>query len=311
MFAFFLLSVVTALLLTKLGTALSLRKGILDLPSPRGSHSGPMPRIGGIGIVAGFYLSMGTLWLTNSWVLQRPMIYTRDLWVMLGSAAGLAATGLYDDLYRLSPRGKFLIQLLFAVLVAGFGIRLESLSIPALGSMALGVLAIPITVLWLTGFANVYNFMDGIDGLAAGTGAVYSGFLMFFAWWMGSRELASVAALLGGSCLGFFLYNVPRVRTFMGDTGSLFLGMLFALLVVQLAKRTSGAASFPALLLGCSVFLYDSLFAILRRFRRGENIFHAHRSHLYQRLVQAGLTHRKVTAWYLLLHGVVGSLALT
>lgn len=224
--------------------------------------------------------------------------------------AGIAATGLYDDLRGLSPPIKFLLQAFFALLVVAEGIRLESLSVPPWGPVALGVFSIPLTIVWLAGFSNIYNFMDGINGLAGGTGVVYGCFLFLFAWLQGNQEVSVVALLLAGSSLGFLFHNFPRARTFMGDTGSLFLGMLFALLVVQLAQRSATSASLTALLLVCSGYLYDTGFTVLRRLRHRENIFQAHRSHLYQRLFQAGFTHGKVTTLYLVLHTLVGVLAL-
>lgn len=306
----FLVSVLIALGVTPLTIVLSLRAHILDVPSNRSSHSRPMPRLGGLGILAGFYLAFAGLWLVEPLGFARCPVHNRDLLAVLTAGIGMAATGLYDDLYRLDPRMKFLMQLLLAVLVVSFGIRIESLSIPFRGPFVLGVFSVPLTLLWLTGFANIYNFMDGIDGLAAGTGAVYGALFALFAWIQGNQGLGAVALLLGGSSLGFLLYNLPQARTFMGDSGSLFLGMLFALFVVRLAQQSPEPASPAALILVCSVFLYDSGFTILRRIKHREDIFEAHRTHLYQRLVRVGLSHGKVTVLYLVLHGLMGVLAL-
>jgi UDP-GlcNAc:undecaprenyl-phosphate GlcNAc-1-phosphate transferase len=258
----------------------------------------------------GSCLPIAALWLLGRLGLIDDAVNTRDAVGVLLAGGGMAATGLCDDLYRLSPVTKFLMQLLITLLVIALGIRFESLAIPFWGSLTWGLFLIPLTLLWLTGFANIYNFMDGINGLAAGTGAVYACFFYLLGWRLGNQGLAAVAVILAGSCLGFLFHNFPQARTFMGDTGSLFLGVLFALLVVQNAQRSSDPGSLTALLLVCSVFLYDSIFTLLRRIRYGENIFRAHRSHLYQRLVQAGLSHGKVTGLYLLLHALMGFLAL-
>ena len=221
----------------------------------------------------------------------------------------MALTGLIDDLYHLDPGTKFLIQFAIAVSVVALGFHIESVEFPFMRPLALGVLSFPLTILWLTGFSNVYNFMDGIDGLAAGTAAVYGAFFFVIAWLQGDRELAAISVLLSGSCLGFLFHNFPVPRTFMGDSGSLFLGMIFALIVVRLAQHSRNPSSLVALLLICSVYLYDSTFTLFRRLRHGENIFLAHRSHLYQRLVLAGQSHVKVTSLYLLMHVLMGSLA--
>lgn len=307
---FFLFSAVLSYAVTKLSIGISLRRGILDVPNPRSSHSGLVPRVGGIGILCGFYISLaGFSFITSSGV-SVDTVSLSEVFLIILVGCGSAATGLYDDLRGLQPLRKFSFQLVLAVLVVAFGHQLEVFSVPFSPPVILGVVAVPLTIVWLTGFSNAYNFMDGINGLAGGTGVAYGAFFFIMAWWQGSQDIAMVALVLAGSSLGFLLHNFPRAHTFMGDTGSLFLGMLYALLVVWLAQESSQPASLTTLLLICSVFLYDSGFTLLRRLRRRENIFEAHRSHLYQRLVQVGLTHGKVTSLYLLLHFTVGSLAL-
>jgi UDP-N-acetylmuramyl pentapeptide phosphotransferase/UDP-N-acetylglucosamine-1-phosphate transferase len=172
-----------------------------------------------------------------------------------------------------------------------------------LGTIHLGWAAVPLTLLWLTGFPNYFNFMDGINGMAGGTGAVYGGFLAAIAAMEGKPELAILGLLLAGSALGFLFHNFPTARTFMGDTGSLFLGLGVAMLAVMI----KGDPMVPLIL--CSVFLYDCTTTIARRLKRGENIFRAHRSHHYQRLVQSGWSHARVSGLYFAMHFVAGGLA--
>jgi UDP-N-acetylmuramyl pentapeptide phosphotransferase/UDP-N-acetylglucosamine-1-phosphate transferase len=306
----FAASALIAYTATGLSIQLSLRRGVLDLPNVRSSHSRPIPRLGGIGIVLGSCLPMATYWLLGHLGLIDRALSNRDAGLILLAGGGMAVTGLYDDLRHLNPGTKLLIQLGLAALVVISGARIENVTIPLWRPLKLGMFSSPITILWLTGFSNVYNFMDGINGLAAGTGAVYGLFFFLFAWVQGNQALGATAVLLSGSCLGFLYHNFPQARTFMGDTGSLFLGMMFAFLAVRLAQQASNPASPAALLLVCSVYLYDSAFTLLRRLKHGENIFQAHRSHLYQRLAQAGLPHAMITYLYLLLHTLVGTLAL-
>jgi len=306
----FILSVLVAYMVTRLTITVSLRRGILDLPNVRSSHSQPVPRLGGIGILAALILSLAVLALMRmpGWVGHA--VFTRDVSLMLLVGIGMAVTGLYDDFHGMRPVTKFLMQLVLAGIVVALGMRIESVAILNWGPFSLGILAFPLTILWLTGFANIFNFMDGINGLAAVTAATYSGFFFVFAWRQGTPELAATAVVVTGSCLGFLPHNLPRARTFMGDTGSLLLGMVLALFVVQLAQKSANPASLIGLLLVCAVYLWDSGFTLLRRLRRGENIFQAHRSHLYQRLVQVGLSHASITGLYLLLHILMGSLGL-
>ncbi|MHB8654752.1 MAG: glycosyltransferase family 4 protein [Terriglobia bacterium] len=299
-----------AYMVTGLTIKVSLRRGVLDLPNARSSHSLPVPRMGGIGILSGFYLSTAALVVLGQLGFIGYSPFARDILIVLLAGAGMGVIGLVDDLHHLNPGTKYLMQFGIAVLVVAFGVRIENAAIPYWRTLELGLFSFPVTILWLTGFSNVYNFMDGINGLAAGTGAVYGVFFSLFASLQGNPELAAVAVLLSGSCLGFMFHNFPQARTFMGDNGSLFLGMVFALLVVRLAQQAPNPASLVALLLVCSVYLYDSAFTLLRRLKHGENIFQAHRSHLYQRLAQAGVPHAMITYLYLMLHTLMGTLAL-
>ncbi len=303
--------VLIAYAVTELSIRLSLRRGVLDVPNDRSSHSLPVPRMGGLGILSGFYLSIAALGVLEQLGFVQNGPFSRDILVVLVAGAGMAATGLADDLHHFEPGTKFLMQFGIAAMVVAFGIRIEHAALPAWGPLDMGVFSFPLTILWLIGFSNVYNFMDGINGLAAGTGAVYGIFFFVFAWLEGNPGLAAIALLLSGSSIGFLFHNFPEARTFMGDGGSLFLGMVFALLVVRLTQQSSNPSCLGALLLLCSVYLYDSGFTLIRRLRRGENIFRAHRSHLYQRLVMAGLSHVMITNLYLFMHVLMGSLAVT
>jgi len=306
----FLLSALIAYVVTKVSITLSLRRGVLDVPNVRSSHAQPVPRLGGIGILAALVLSLGGLGLMRMLGWVEYSVFTRDIALILLAGTGMAVTGLYDDFRGMRPATKFLVQFVLAGIVVALGMRIESVGVLNWGPFAVGVLAFPLTILWLTGFANIFNFMDGINGLAAVTAATYSGFFFVFAWRQGSVELAPMAVIVTGSSLGFLPHNLPRARTFMGDTGSLLLGIVLALLVVRLAQKSPNPASLIGLLLVCSVYLWDSGFTLLRRLRRGENIFQAHRSHLYQRLAQLGLSHASITGLYLLLHLLMGGLGL-
>lgn len=296
-----LFSAIIAGLGTRASISLSRRWGILDVPNPRSSHRRATPRLGGLGILAGFYCGLSAAWLLTP-------SGSADPWV---SAIALAAlmmgiVGLWDDLRNTQPKWKFLLQLAAGGVIVSAGMRLEGLSLPYAGTIEFSYLSLPVTLLWLAGFTNVFNFMDGIDGMACGTGIVYASVFAAFAWLLDKPEVVVVAALLGGSCVGFLVFNFPPARTFMGDAGSLFLGMAFSALMVWLGAIAADPAVVTGLILTCSVYLFDGGFTLGRRLVRRENIFRAHRSHLYQRLVQSGLSHGKVTALYFALHLAAG-----
>ena len=303
-----LFSVVLAYGFTKLSIQLSLRGGVLDVPNPRSSHWQPIPRLGGLGILAAVTVTLAGVALLKGMGLVPFRVMSREVLIMLAAGLGMAATGLYDDLYHLRPAMKFAVQVILAGGIVALGFRFESLAVPVWGVVGLGLVSIPVTILWLAGFSNIFNFMDGINGLSAATGFAYFVCFSLFAGSAGSPDLAMLATVFAGSCLGFLPHNFPTARTFMGDTGSLLLGITLAGYIVRLAQRSPGLL--VPLLLVCSVYLWDSGYTLLRRLRRGENIFRAHRSHLYQRLVQSGQSHATITALYLALHGMMGCLAL-
>lgn len=305
-----LASALVAFAVTELSIALSHRQGVLDVPNVRSSHSQPVPRLGGVGILAAVLGMAAVLALLRRWGIVAFPVFTRDVVVMLVAGVGMAATGLYDDFHGLRPAWKYLMQFLLAGLIVGLGYRIESIALLQWGPWSLGVLSIAVTVVWLTGFVNVFNFMDGINGISATTAAVYFAFFAVIAADQGSTNLVVMALVLAGSCLGFLPLNFPRAQTFMGDTGSLMLGMTLAFYVVRLAQLGPAPDRLVPLLLVCAVYLWDGGFTLVRRLARRENIFQAHRSHLYQRLVQLGHSHARITILYLMLHVLMGGLAL-
>jgi UDP-GlcNAc:undecaprenyl-phosphate/decaprenyl-phosphate GlcNAc-1-phosphate transferase len=278
--------------ITRFCIAYALRRNLLDHPNARSSHEHPVPRVGGVGIFVGFALPFMALAHRDHWL------------VILLAGSGFAAVGLLDDFRNLAASRKYVLQLVIVAGVLASGVMLRAVTIPVLGMLRLGWLAVPFSLVWLTGFPNFFNFMDGTNGMAGGTGVIYGAFLAAYAYMQGRPELGVVGLLIAGTSLGFLIHNFPRARTFMGDAGSLFLGVTTALLVVLLF------GSLVSSLILCSVFIYDCVTTIFRRLRRRENIFRAHRSHHYQRLVSSGWSHPKVAALYFAMHVLAGILGL-
>jgi UDP-N-acetylmuramyl pentapeptide phosphotransferase/UDP-N-acetylglucosamine-1-phosphate transferase len=293
----FILSVVISALAVEVLTRYAVRKNLLDHPNERSSHSQPVPRVGGVGIVLGFLMPF----VIGGWGVH---LLPQARYAVLLSMAGMACVGLWDDLLSLAPAAKYAMQLAIAGGLVWWGLVARDFTRPHVGTIHLGWPAVALTLLWLTGFPNYFNFMDGINGMAGGTGVIYGGFLAAIAVMEGRPELAILGLLLAGSSLGFLFHNFPTARTFMGDTGSMFLGLGVAMLAVLI----HGDTMVPLIL--CSVFLYDCTATIARRLTRGENIFRAHRSHHYQRLVQSGWSHARVSILYFAMHCVAGGLAL-
>jgi UDP-N-acetylmuramyl pentapeptide phosphotransferase/UDP-N-acetylglucosamine-1-phosphate transferase len=271
------------------------RHAILDVPNERSSHTGSVPRGGGAAIVV--------VTLLGIWLYQGLNSKVNILSVVAYTVGAMLIAGVsWLDDWRSQPNWlRFLVHSAGALLaIYGFGF----LPIGGLfkNSSAVGWLGPIITYFWIVGLTNAYNFMDGIDGIAGGQ-AVVAGLGWAAVGWLGGQYFIVVfGLLLAATSLGFLCYNWPPARIFMGDVGSAFLGYTFAVLPLMfnslLSRGESGLNVIMAAILPLWPFVFDSTFTILRRLRRGENVFSAHRSHLYQRLVIAGHTHGSVSLLY-------------
>jgi len=258
---------------------------LVDEPNARSSHSLPTPRGGGVGLVAGTLLAGA--------FVAGPVAGS------IGIAAGAAiaaAAGLADDARAQGAGVKFGAQILATGLAMAGGAVFEVVHVPGIGPVALGPFAVPVTFLWFVGLTNAYNFMDGLDALAGGTGLVAAAFAGLFLAWSGQGELAALAFVLAASCAGFLPFNLPRAHVFMGDVGSQFLGFCFAGLGVLAANAEADGRLFWLVPILLAHFLFDTLATALRRAANGENVLAAHRAHFYQRLQQSGASHGRVAA---------------
>ncbi len=278
------------------------RRQILDVPNERSSHTLPTPRGGGLAIV----IVTLAAWLIYSWTFL-------DYWPLLPyivGAALIAGISWIDDLRDVPTIVRLAVHGLAAALAILSFDYWHTTDISLFQQLKLGWLGLPITFLWIVGLTNAYNFMDGVDGIA-GAQAVVVGLGWALLGWLGHQTHVSVMGLLlAGTALGFLLHNWPPARIFMGDVGSAFLGYTFAVLPLMAAhapQADSRLALIGALLLW--PFIFDSSFTFLRRALHGENVFAAHRTHLYQRLVIAGRTHLFATLLYAMLALVGAALA--
>lgn len=267
------------------------KREILDHPNERSSHTTPTPSGGGIAIVAATLSG----WLVYNWT---SMDYWPILPYILGSIV-IAVVSWLDDLWTLPTFVRLAIHSACAGLaILSFGYWHTS-SVPLFTQFNLGWLGLPLTFLWIVGLTNAYNFMDGVDGIA-GLQAVVVGIGWALLGWAGNQpHLSAMGLLIAGASLGFLAHNWSPARIFMGDVGSAFLGYTFAVLPLMTAHVPHGDARLAlvgALLLW--IFVFDTGFTFLRRASKGENVFAAHRSHLYQRLVISGCSHKHVTMLY-------------
>lgn len=287
----------------------------LDIPNHRSSHSKPTPRTGGLGIALAstLILPVLTLYLPTPPDVANPFS-TVSFWLVMLGYVTIAVVGLIDDVKQIGPLPKYLGQFLASLIAILAGVIFLQPDLPLIGRIDLtsfgfvgSFTGIVLTVVWLTGFSNIFNFMDGIDGLAAGSGAI-QGLALFLlsnpsGWHVGQEgagyQLPGASSLmLAAACLGFLAHNFPPARIFMGDVGSLFTGYVLAATAVLMGGTGSHPVPLVSILLVFSPFLYDATLTILLRWRRGENLLEAHRSHLYQRLITSGQSHHRVTLTY-------------
>lgn len=308
--------VVVPLTISMLGVigsiVLSQEYDILARPTNRGSHTIPTPRLGGIGAALGFYAAV---LLMSPWIPILPAAWYTAL--LVGGAWALVG-GALDDLYELPPRWKTLVQLPAALSPIALGYWPSTFAIPLLGSVNLGpVLGSILLFLFVMLMMNAVNFMDGMDGHAALFGVVSAGvialFLVNYGTWYRALEYGTALAL--ASCvLGLLMFNYPgrptESKTFMGDCGSQFIGFCLAILSLRAAEGPH-AARFPlvASLILYSPFIFDVVYTMVLRFRRGEDLRQAHREHLYQRLMVAGWTHGQALMFCLGVWLIAGALA--
>jgi UDP-N-acetylmuramyl pentapeptide phosphotransferase/UDP-N-acetylglucosamine-1-phosphate transferase len=295
--------IVIALIGSAVLTGLTRRLAIIDVPNERSSHSQPTPRGGGIALVSMTLIGLVCsqfIWHLTAWP---------GLMVYLAAAIVIAVVSWLDDLQSLSPKIRFLVHFLAAGLVIAEWGYWENLNLPLLGNLPLGWVGLALTLLWIVGLTNAYNFMDGIDGIAGGQALVAGLGLAVVGMMLDDKFVFAIGGLLAASSLGFLFYNWSPAKIFMGDVGSAFLGFTFAVIPVM-AKRTAPLNRDFMLWIGFLLlwpFIVDTGFTLLRRLSKGENVFQAHRSHLYQRMVIAGYSHQIVSLLYIGL-ALIGSI---
>ncbi len=283
----FVFSLLLTIFWTKKGTAW----GLLDLPRERRVHSSPRPYTGGLAIFTSFSL---TLFLTGGYSF--PYLGT-----ILGGGLIIFLLGLVDDKYDLSSGRKLLIQILVATLIAASGIRIAYLTNPFGEMVALGWLSYPLTILWLVTTINIINLIDGLDGLAAGVSAIAGVSLLIIGLSLRQSAAVFLCAILIGVLLGFLPFNFYPARVFMGNSGAYFLGYLLGVISVMGALKlpTVLALAIPVFAMG--IPFLDTLWAVWRRWRSGEQLMQGDRYHIHHLLLTSGLGTKKTV---LVLYGL-------
>lgn len=275
--------------------------GAIDVPKDaRRMHKKPIPRLGGLAIYGGFLCS----------ILIFGQLDETMLCVLLGAAI-IVALGIFDDVLALGAKLKFVVQIVAAAipvcigdLQIGLFTNLNPLSDTPF--VHLGILAVPVTIIWIVGITNAVNLIDGLDGLAVGVSSIAAITMLAVALLTGNMPIAITMAALAGACIGFMPYNLNPAKIFMGDTGSTFLGYILATLSITGLFKMYAIISFavPFLILGIPIF--DISFAFLRRIAHGQNPMKADRGHFHHRLIDMGFSQKQAVAIAYMLTGILG-----
>ncbi len=274
----------------------AMRKGWVSLPQEgRHVHKAALPRLGGVAIFLAFSLSL-SLWLLLARLFPRLLtgIAPQTIFRIYIPACLIFCVGIYDDLRGVSPYVKFVTQAVAATMLFAGGMRI--LDLPALfGAHSLPWFAgLPLTILWVAAITNAFNLIDGLDGLAAGSG-LFSTLVFFVVALVGHSWLGALLSVaLAGSIVGFLRFNFNPATIFLGDSGSLFIGFVLSALALAGAQKapTLVAVAIPVVSFGLPIL--ETMLSILRRLISGRPIFTADREHIHHKLLQMGFSHRQV-----------------
>lgn len=267
---------------------------VVDVPEPRKVHTRPVPRIGGVAMVAGAFAPL-LYWIQGGSTLH----------AYLAAALLVVGFGVWDDRVTLGYLPKFVGQLVAAVIVVTWGgVLIHSVTVAERVELPTA-LSVPLTVLFIVGITNAINLADGLDGLAGGTTLLSCCAIALLGLSAGDRFVTTVAIVLSGSLLGFLRYNTYPARIFMGDGGSQFLGFTIAVIAVLLTQGETAtlSAALPLLLLGVPII--DTLMVMTQRLLERRSPFSADKNHVHHRLLSLGFDHHEAVIVIYLLQGAL------
>ncbi|MGF1540854.1 MAG: glycosyltransferase family 4 protein [Pleurocapsa sp.] len=305
----FLISVTVVLWTIPDVKTIGLKLGIVDRPNSRKIHKNPVVRVGGVSIFGGTIAALLIAWRLGGFASLDPD-GRMEIWAVILGSICYFAIGFADDLFNLTPISRLLMQIAVATVCWFMGVKIDFLSVPFDGLIHVGWLSLPVTIFWLVGMANAINWIDGVDGLAAGVSGIAAVVMLVVTLFMNQPAAALIAAALAGGALGFLRYNFNPAQIFMGDGGAYFMGFTLAAVgIIGLVKTTAiTAVLLPYLIL--AVPILDMSAVIFSRISKGRSPFIADKSHLHHWLLKAGISQRQTVLFIYALTLWVGSLAL-
>lgn len=293
----FCITLAASLVFTRLVRAIACCVGFTDKPDKqRKLHRQPTALGGGVAIYLATVIGVISLLLIPSRWQTELLRSWPELLAFLLAAGAIVVVGLLDDRYQLRGSHKLVGQILATLILVGWGLTIKQVEIFG-WQLELGPLSGVVTVVWLLGAINAINLLDGIDGLASTVGVILTGAIAAMSVMYGNWQVSLVALMFAASQLGFLRYNFPPATIFLGDAGSMLIGLVLGTLAMQGSLKSAGTVLITAPLAFWAIPLFDSAAAIVRRSLTGRSIYDTDRAHLHHRLMHSFGSNRKVVAW--------------
>ena len=313
----FLLAFITTFVVTPHTMRLAKKVGAIDIPNDRRVNKKPMPRLGGLAVIAGFVVSIIYLFITTSIEGKLNLFGQENYFLkMIGFFLGVLVLGLVcyvDDVKGVPSFVKLTAQIIASLIVVACGVRIENISIPFTeGKIIMGeIFSCVLTVCWIVGITNAINLIDGLDGLSSGVTLISClSLLMVFA--LNNSPLIAIVLItaLAGALVGFLPFNFSPAKTFIGDTGSNFMGFSLAIISILGVAKTYTALVLIAPIIILAMPIFDTIFAIFRRLIKGKSIkavFKPDKGHLHHKLIAKGYTQKQAV---LIMYGITAILGM-
>ena len=285
----FLVSFLFVCAVTPLLIKLGIRFGFVDQVNQRKIHRGAIPRIGGIGISIGTMLPIFLLFFVRGGIHIET---ENNIFLYFVGGLGISLLGLFDDIKGINAKIKFLFQISIAVMATMHGALIKSLPMPW-GRVELGVFGYVLTVFWIIGIINAFNLIDGMDGLSSGITLFSSLTIAMLAIVNGYLPTALIALALAGAVTGFLIYNFNPAKIFMGDSGSMFIGYILAVISLRNQSKAHAVVSIMVPIIAMGLPILDTTLAFLRRILRHQSIFAADKQHIHHFILSLGFNQRK------------------
>lgn len=280
---------------------------LLDTPNERKIHKKPIPRIGGIMIFIAFII---TALIYKKMTPQLKLLHQSfsELGFILSATAAFLL-GLADDLFGVKAFKKLVLQFAIGFAIAFSGLIINDITVLGM-HISFGMFAYPLTAIWVVALLNAVNLIDGMDGLASGIIMISLAFTFAISIFEANYFVTGVSGILIGSILGFYIFNFPPAKIFMGDSGSYFLGCMYAMIAMMGMKKTSMAIMMAIPLVLLLIPLADVIYIVVRRTKRNGSIFNADKNHIHHRLLSLGFSAMQINFLIYLVCTVFGLIAL-